>query len=881
VIGQTVSHYRILEKLGGGGMGVVYKAEDTRLKRPVALKFLPEDFSKDPGLLERFGREAQAASGLNHPSICTIYDIDEHEGRRFIAMELLEGRTLRERILGQPLPVEDILDLAIQIAGGLDVAHAKGIIHRDIKPANIFVTERGLVKILDFGLAKLVGDIPVRTAATGQTLEAANPLTSPGAALGTVAYMSPEQARGEELDARTDLFSLGVVLYEMATGQQAFRGNTSAVIFDAILHKAPMAPVRLNPDLPVDLERIINKALEKDRKLRYQSAADMRVDLERLKRDSTSAHATAAGILELPATQSAWAKPGRRRWGFWGVGAVAVLGLAIATFIVLSRQKPSPEAAVPRVVNAVKVTTNIWVEDYPSWSPDGRTFAYQSDQTGNWDRTQDSPADDIAPSWSPDGQWIAFFSYREGGGFFIMPGVGGKPRKVVSWPWPAGNPFPGLAQWSPDSTQLAFARGQRVGPWIEILTLANSASRKLTLPESPRNNYILDLSWSPDGRWLAYGRALSSISATSELWLTRALDGQSFQLTDGTRKDWSPTWSADSRELYFISDRGGTPDLWRYVLRDDGRPAGNPQQVTAGIEMSHAALSANGKKIAYAKGRNARNAFRAPILADRSATWADTTQLIYDEAEIESIDVSRDGRLVVSSDRSGNWDVYALSSSGGDLQQLTTDPAVDAGPRWKPDGTELVFYSSRTGHREVWIMPMDGGPMRQLTRGESESIYPIWSPDGLEIVVERTAGLWLMPAQGGGERRLTEGERALYPDWSSDGKWVVFTANRDGAWRLWRVAAAGGQPERLTKGAALTPRWSPDAKRVYFIGYGDRANNIWVLSLESGQERPVTELTGRRGALGNEGLAVDGRFLYFTWKESRGDIWVADIVQPK
>jgi Tol biopolymer transport system component/serine/threonine protein kinase len=867
---RKLSHYEIREELSRGGMGIVYRALDVKLERDVALKILLPDLVKNEARKRRFIQEAKLASALKHPNIAVIYEIDDAADETFIAMELIEGSKLSDLLASERPSISRATAMAVEILEGLSSAHEKGIVHRDLKPANLMVTEDGHIKIIDFGLAKLVERVPSVNDADSDAQTKVKGDTQEGQILGTVAYMSPEQARGQTIDHRTDLFSFGIVFYEMLTGETPFQGSSAVETMSAIINQpAPPVSRSVKGPLAEALSRIVERCLEKDPEDRYQTAKDLLSEVRRVKRDSESG-ARVAGVS--PA-------PGRRRALGW-----AGLGLVALAVVVLSLLRlASGPAPLPRFTHPIQVTSALGVEDHPSWSRDGQTLAYESNQAGNWDiwvtqvgsgqhlnRTEDHEGADFNPSWSPDGREIAFISNRDDWGAYVMSPLTGSPRRVAA----LGRVSP---QWSPDGTHLAYILPVAGGGWqAEVLSLASGESRRFPLPGSGNSRW--GLTWSADRRFFAYVDGPSGRPQITQLWLLRASGGEAIPITAGEWKDESPSWSKDGKYLYFVSNQGGAMDLWRQEM-GDGVATGEPEPLTTGIGMRTAFFSRDGTKLAYSRGRLVGNLWRVPIRADRLAIWSDAQQLTFDEALVEHADVSPDGtRVVLSSDRAGNPDLWLMPAGGGEMQQLTTEPTPDWLPRFSPDGSRIAFYANRSGNRDLWVMPASGGQAKQITQNPAQDFHPSWSSDGNSLVFhsvrDGNTDIYAIAVDGSGETRLTDDPAPdEIPAISPDGAWIVFSRLGSAGWGVWRMPREGGEPVRLATVDSF-PIWSRDGRAVYLLNRTD----VWSVPAAGGEVRKLTDFSGKRGSMTGDGLATDGKYLYFTWVEDAGDIWVMDVV---
>jgi Tol biopolymer transport system component len=865
--GSRLGAYEIAAPLGAGGMGEVYRARDPKLNREVALKVLPGILALDRDRLARFTREAQILAALNHPNIVTVHSVEEDRGIHFITMELVKGKTLADLLPQGGFPLDRFFDIAIALADAVAAAHAEAIVHRDLKPANVMVAAEGRVKVLDFGLAR-----PAAAAATGPEHVTAA-MTEQGVVIGTRSYMSPEQARGEGVDARSDIFALGVILYEMLTGRQPFTGATPADVLSSVIRDVPPAVSSIRAGLPRELSGIVRRCLAKDPARRLQSALDLRNELDDLRRELDSGELLA----DVPPAVATRAR-GRAIWP-----AVITVAILVTGLIGWIMTRPS-ENRVPRLQRAIQVTFAAGVETQPTWSPDGGRIAYVSDRDGNQDIwvaqaaggsaanfTADHRGFDRDPSWSPDGSQIAFVSERDGGGVFVMPAIGGSPTRIS--PYRLGLSSP---QWSADGSEIAIVFREGAGSLIDIVSTRTRESRRLRIPGDAGNRF--DLSWSPDGRFFAYVRAPARTEGISRIWMLRASDQQEFPVTDGKWNDWSPSWSPDSRSIFFVSNRDGTMDLWQQRLAESGVSQGDPVAVTIGVGMQHAAFSRDGRRLVYSQGRPVANVWRVPMLDDREAGWDDAERITSDQAHIAGVDVDAAGeRLVMSSDRGGNPDLWTLTVRGNDITRLTTDATPDHSPRFSKDGGRIAFQSYRGGSRDIWVVPSEGGPAAQLTRDPGVEMFPSWSIDGRQIAFysDREGGVsdgFVMPLEGGAPRQVLKGP-SRFLQWSPDGAWIGYTTSSR---RFARVPAAGGPPQELTNEVGSTFRWSGDGERIYF----GRDGELWALTLAGGAERRLTRLSGRAGSMGNYALAAGPAHLYFTWSSDLGDIWVMDVAAP-
>ena len=912
MIGRTISHYDIIEKLGEGGMGVVYKARDTQLERFVAVKVLPAEKVADPERKRRFVQEAKAASALNHPNIITIYEIASDGDADFIVMEYVDGKTLDQLIGRKGLYFGEALKYAVQIADALAAAHSAGIIHRDLKPGNIMITSKGLAKVLDFGLAKLVES--AETNELTPTLSMRPPNTEEGAIVGTVAYMSPEQAEGKKLDARSDIFSFGGVLYEMTTGRRAFQGNTKLSILTAIGRDEPKPASEIVPEIPRDLEKIIYRCLRKDPEYRFQHMDDLKVALRELKEESDS------GKLR-PVASIAAGKTGRRRLAWIGGAALLIAAGGALWLRFHGRPEVTSTATNPALT---RVTADSGWSTDPALSPDGKLIAYASDrggqgnlniwlkQVGGGESIQLTrhDADDRDPVFSPDGRTIAFHSEREGGGIYIISTLGGEPRKIASQ---GRNP-----RFSPDGSWIAYWVGALGGGIAaETFVVASTGGTVKSILPGFWASYP---TWSPDGKRLIFLGANrdAKLSADETLdWWSALLEGGAAVKTGvytvfrsqklSTIAPAAPAWLPGGY-LLFTARTGDTSNLWKIpVSLNTWRATGPAERVTSGttfdVKPSVAIGPQDAVHVAFASQVVNFDIRELPIDANRGKVSGELRRLTEDAASDIQPAISADGKKVAFvSWRSGNPDIWIKDLGTGKEAPLAETSRSEFSPAISPDGSRLAYAVREGESLAIYAVPMSpGGHAGALEKLCDDCGYNVsWSPDGTKVLYTRgdpASGVHLLDIASRRKTPLfvSPNYSLFEPYFSPDGRWISFNATTVASSRIY-VAEFRGQPVQQSEWVAETkgdpwddnPRWSPDGNLLYFTSEADGFRCISAQRMDPGTKQPkgspipIYHFHHARRSLLNVTLnslklSVARDRIVFTMGERSGNIWMAEL----
>jgi Tol biopolymer transport system component/predicted Ser/Thr protein kinase len=834
LIGQQISHYQIMREIGRGGMGVVYLAEDINLgRRSVALKLLPAHLTTDPDRLRRFEQEARAASALNHPNILTIHEIGQRDGRPFIATEFIDGKTLREQMRNQELKLSEALNIAAQIASALIAAHKAGIVHRDIKPENIMIRGDGYVKVLDFGLAKLMEQPFAAVDTEAATREMVK--TNPGAVMGTAGYMSPEQARGLAVDARTDIWSLGVVLYEIVTKRVPFKGETPSHVIVSILEQEPPPLTDYLPEAPVRLQEIISKALCKNREGRYQSINDLLMDLKSL-RQELGPDAENGPVKRLKAASGRASE--RTAENVFSVSRLsllaAVLALVMGAGLWLYRPRHNAAPSLPPM-KVVPFTSFPGSEFDPVFSPDGNqiAFAWGGEQDGNWQiyvkqigsekplriTSIPDPAWAWAPTWSPDGQRIAFVRISESErAIYTVATLGTESERMLEPLAPKegwGGYFPSKIDWSPDGKFIATTDliSKQEPPRIFLVSPETGEKRMLTSPPVLGDGDY-EPAFSPDSQTVAFFRRTVN---TSDIYLVPVMGGEPRRLTFDDKQSTCPVWTPDGREIVFTSDRGGTSSLWRIPVS-----GGTPERLPVGGDnVGRSSISRKGHRLAYVQ----------------------TTP--------QSVNINR-------------IEVPGTTGHNNSPKTLVASTRAQFSPQFSPDGKSIAFGSHRSGSAEIWMCDSEGRNPIQLTSFNGpEAGTPRWSPDGKRLAFDSRAkgdlDIYLLSVEGGPPRRITsESSEDHLPSWSQDGRWIYFASNRSGNYQVWKVPVEGGEAVQVTKQGGLLAFESADGKFVYY-SKGLLIPGVWRVPVAGGEETLAFNL--KEADLGKWALVDDG--IYF------------------